>query len=78
MRGEVLIYDPATGYGLVSGADNERYGLSAADLMQPITPKPGQQVDFVAEDGRATQVVVIEPRPNQIAPVLYDTEQLDL
>lgn len=78
MRGEILIYDAATRHGLISGADGQRYDLSAADLLRPDIPRPGQTVDFVPEGGRAGQIVILAPRPAAMVPTAFDAERLSL
>jgi TM2 domain-containing membrane protein YozV len=58
MRGTVLDYDAATGHGIVSGEDGERYAFAAADLRGDGAPRTGAAVDFRAEAGRAGEVYV--------------------
>jgi uncharacterized membrane protein YhaH (DUF805 family) len=58
MRGEILQFDEASGSGLISGDDGERYSLSFRDLISPTRLFTGQSVDFLPRDGIATEVVV--------------------
>ena len=66
MRGEVLSYDTTAGTGLISGDDGVRYGFSSAALQSPATPAPGVRVDFVAEDGQATQILILAGSPSTV------------
>jgi len=60
MRGRVLSYDNATGAGLISGDDGQRYTLNRAALQGGYTAVvPGTVVDFQAENGAATSVYVL-------------------
>ncbi len=57
MRGIVLGFDTATGKGVISGDDANRYSVGRAGLGDGIhSLMPGKKVDFVAENGRATSV----------------------
>ena len=60
MRGRVLSYDNATGAGLISGDDGQRYTLNRMALQGGYTAVvPGTVVDFQVEDGAATSVYVL-------------------
>lgn len=59
MRGEVLSYDAATGGGLISGDDGQRYGFTSSALQTPAVPAPGVRVDFVADGADAREIVVL-------------------
>ena len=59
MRGEVLSYDAAAGAGLISGDDGGRYAFTRADLQQLTPLRAGMRVDFVVQDGRAAEVIVV-------------------
>jgi TM2 domain-containing membrane protein YozV/cold shock CspA family protein len=57
MRGIVLGFDTATGKGVISGDDTNRYSVDRAGLGDGVQSLiPGNKVDFVAGDGRATSV----------------------
>lgn len=60
MRGEILQFDEASGEGLISGDDGQRYRLSHRDLIRPTRLFAGQSVDFLPRDGVATDVVVLQ------------------
>lgn len=60
MRGEILQFDEASGEGLISGDDGQRYRLSFRDLIRPARLSAGQSVDFLPRDGIATDVVVLQ------------------
>ena len=66
MRGEVISYDTTAGTGLISGDDGVRYGFDAGALQSPTTPAPGVRVDFVAEDGQATQILILAGSPSTV------------
>jgi TM2 domain-containing membrane protein YozV/cold shock CspA family protein len=60
MRGVVLGFDAATGKGVISGDDANRYSFDRAGLGDGVhSLMPGKKVDFVAENGRATSVFPI-------------------
>lgn len=60
MRGVVLGFDIATGKGVISGDDANRYSLDRAGLGDGVhSLMPGKTVDFIAKDGRATSVFPI-------------------
>jgi len=60
MRGEVLDFDEASGSGLISGDDGQRYAFDRADLARPMTPARGARVDFVVSGERAAQIHMVE------------------
>ena len=60
MRGKVLSYDVATGAGLISGDDGQRYTFTRAALQGGYTAVvAGTVVDFQVADGAATGVYVL-------------------
>ena len=71
MRGEILTYDDGPGAGLISGDDGLRYTFARADLQQLTPVRAGMKVDFVAEGGAATQVIVLAQQPAGFAPTAY-------
>lgn len=68
MRGEILIHDPETGDGLVSGDDLHRYGFTSTDPGLSV----GRRVDFLVEDDRACSLIALRdvapPAPTFSAP----------
>lgn len=63
MKGKVLGYDPATGTGVINGDDGNRYKFSISDNKSPAPPKPGDEVDYVADAGTAKEIFVIAAAP---------------
>lgn len=59
MRGEVLHYDEAQGFGFIAGADGNRYGFAREDLRQPAAIGKGTQVEFTPSGGQAHDVFAI-------------------
>ncbi len=59
MRGEVLHYDEAQGFGFISGADGNRYTFRREDLRREATLTKGTAVEFEARDGQASNVFSI-------------------
>ncbi|WP_298333630.1 NINE protein [Asticcacaulis sp.] len=61
MRGKVLSFSDATGQGLISGDDGQRYSFSRADLMGGArSVAAGMAVDFEGSEGVAVSVYVIK------------------
>lgn len=61
MRGKVLSFSDATGQGLISGDDGQRYSFSRADLMNGArSVAAGMSVDFEGTEGVAVSVYVIQ------------------
>ena len=48
MRGEVLHYDEAQGFGFITGADGNRYGFGREDLAKAFHVARGTPVEFQA------------------------------
>jgi TM2 domain-containing membrane protein YozV len=58
VRGRVLGYDHATGAGLISGDDGERYRFGPADVEGgAYAVRPGREVDFLPAGGGAARSV---------------------
>ncbi|GAW41253.1 Inner membrane protein YhaH [Brevundimonas sp. SH203] len=68
MRGEILSYDPATGDGLISGDDLQRYAFTSAAAGL----EPGRRVDFVVQDDQALSLMVLRDGP--LPPAVYPPE----
>lgn len=69
MRGEILTYDPATGMGVVLGDDTDRYLFNASALRSEPPVARGDKVDFVPQDGQATEIFVLRgPTVSPAAP----------
>ncbi|UDF02295.1 TM2 domain-containing protein [Asticcacaulis sp. AND118] len=61
MRGKVLSFSDATGQGLISGDDSQRYSFSRDDLMNGArSVAAGMSVDFEGSEGIAVSVYVIQ------------------
>jgi hypothetical protein len=56
MDGKVLGYSKIEDRGAIKGSDESRYYFSSADIIDGIDIKSGMRVDFIAKDGRATQI----------------------
>jgi uncharacterized membrane protein YhaH (DUF805 family)/cold shock CspA family protein len=78
MRGEVLHYDEAQGFGFITGADGNRYTFRREDMRRDGSVTKGTVVEFQASSGRATGVFAIRasasvPRAGTAAePTLLD------
>jgi len=59
MRGEILGFDDGAGAGWISGDDGLRYAFDRASVTPPSAIRPGLRVDFVPQDDRATQVMLL-------------------
>ena len=59
MRGEILSFDDGAGTGLISGDDGIRYVFDRSAVSPPSAIRSGLRVDFVPEDGHATQVMLL-------------------
>ncbi len=66
MRGEIISHDGVTGTGLISGDDGLRYEFAATEIQSGL-PALGQRVDFAAEAGVATQIMVLAAAPQPAA-----------
>jgi len=59
MRGEVLHYDEAQGFGFISGADGNRYSFRREDLRRDAPMTKGTLVEFEPNNGQARGVFSI-------------------
>jgi len=59
MKGEVLIFDPVSNSGKISGHDGKRYNFVRQSLHGNVQPKQGQAVDFEIEDQEAKEIVLL-------------------
>ncbi len=59
MRGEVLHYDEAQGFGFITGADGNRYTFTREDLRRDGTVSKGTVVEFQNAAGQAKGVFAI-------------------
>ncbi|HHY48478.1 MAG TPA: hypothetical protein GYA10_01840, partial [Alphaproteobacteria bacterium] len=64
MRGQVLQAGP-NGDGLILGADGNRYSFSREDWKGIPAPVAGDEVDFIAGDGRAGDIYPL-PAPKAV------------
>ncbi len=67
MRGEVLHYDEAQGFGFIAGADGNRYTFRREDLLRAIPLARGATVDF-RESGVQARDVSLPSGTAQPAP----------
>ncbi|MBD0414052.1 DUF805 domain-containing protein [Oryzicola mucosus] len=68
MRGEVLHFDEAQGFGFISGADGNRYGFAHEDLRVRASLSKGTQVEFQPSGGQAKDVFVFRPHGHSAVP----------
>lgn len=60
MKGSILQFDKAATSGLISGQDGQRYTFDAASLVGDASAlAAGAEVDFLPEDGKATQMMAV-------------------
>jgi uncharacterized membrane protein YhaH (DUF805 family)/cold shock CspA family protein len=59
MRGEVLHYDAAQGFGFLAGADGQRYSFTRESLRREASLAKGTAVEFSANAGKARDVFVV-------------------
>ncbi len=59
MRGEVLHYDEAHGFGFITGADGAPYRFGREDLVRAFPIGRGTQVQFDEEGERARRIVPV-------------------
>jgi uncharacterized membrane protein YhaH (DUF805 family)/cold shock CspA family protein len=59
MRGEVLHYDQAQGFGFVAGTDGNRYTFAREDLRGTAIPGKGTQIEFQPSGSQARDVFAI-------------------
>lgn len=70
MRGEVLHYDKAEGFGFITGVDGNRYAFAREDMRQAATMGKGTQVEFTPSGGQARDVFAIHaPTARTAAPI---------
>lgn len=81
MRGEVLYYDEAQGFGFIHGADGSRYTFAAEDLRRQESMDKGATVEFQPSGDKARDVFALrspvpaqpESRPAGAAPIVAAT-----
>lgn len=56
MKGKVLGFSAKTGEGAITSEDGDRYKFTKADWLGEEEPQAGMEVDFVAADGKATEI----------------------
>lgn len=59
MRGEVLHYDEAQGFGFITGSDGQRYTFRREDMRRAMPMTKGVEVEFQAEGGQAKGVFAL-------------------
>lgn len=59
MEGSVLYYNKEDGKGVVRDSSGTRYNFSSDEWKADTLPKLGMPVDFINEDGRATQIFTL-------------------
>lgn len=68
MRGDVLHYDEAQGFGFIDGADGNRYTFAREDLRHAVTASKGVPVEFQPSGGQAREVFVIRAASATASP----------
>ena len=58
MQGKVLEFDQASGKGVISGDDGNRYDFESGELKSRASPSTGSRVDFQALGGAATAIYI--------------------
>jgi hypothetical protein len=59
MRGIVLGYNEASGEGVATAKDGERFSFSRSDWKSPTLPRVGLGVDFSAQEGKAFEIYAL-------------------
>ncbi len=78
MRGEVLYYDEAQGFGFIHGADGNRYTFTVEDLRRRMEIAKGTTVEFQPKGDKARDIFSLrtqvtarpENRPAGAAPIV--------
>lgn len=78
MRGEVIYYDEAQGFGFIQGADGERYTFTAENLRRQMPMTRGTTVEFQPNGDKARDIFSLrtpvsaqtDRRPAGAAPVV--------
>lgn len=78
MRGEVLYYDEAQGFGFIHAADGNRYTFTAEDLRRQMPMEKGTTVEFRPSGDKARDIFSLrtpvtarpENRPAGAAPIV--------
>ncbi len=65
MRGEVLHYDEAQGFGFITGSDGNRYTFAREDLRRAFPVSKGTQVEFKESGGQARDIFSIRGEMQQ-------------
>lgn len=75
MRGTILGFDIDTNIGAIVGHDGNRYEFVRLEWRSAATPANGVLVDFVPENGHATQIYpaspVYDPAEGSAAQIVY-------
>jgi cold shock CspA family protein len=67
MRGEVLHYDNAQGFGFINGADGNRYTFGRGDLRRLVAVTKGTPVEFEVDGTNAREIFVVNGARSAIA-----------
>jgi hypothetical protein len=63
MQGTILQVETGRRSGIILGNDDNRYSFSEPDWKPADPPVPGLDVDFIAADGRATEIFTLPGQP---------------
>lgn len=67
MRGEVLHYDEAQGFGFITGQDGNRYTFRREDLRRPFPVSRGAAIEFRQSGSQARDIVWADEEPLQFS-----------
>lgn len=70
MRGQVLHYDEAQGFGFITGSDGNRYTFRREDIRQAFAVARGAAVEFRENGSQARDVGAVDDRPPGAAPAM--------
>lgn len=62
MHGEILYYDETQGFGVIAGADGNRYAFGREDLRREMPLAKGDQVEFQSAGGQARNIFTVRPQ----------------
>jgi hypothetical protein len=65
MKGKILGYDANNKEGAIKGTDGNRYSFQSTEWKGTDNPLPDTAVDFITDDGIATQIYPIRDRDSE-------------
>ena len=73
MEGVILGYE--AGEGVIRTQEGTRFKFGRSDWKSQVEPAPGQKVDFIAEEGRAREVYLVNPASGAIYSTMSTIEK---